>query len=844
MPLATLLAPFLAFAPLNFYTDTPYNPDVPRPEAVLGYEIGSRITTFRDQERVTLGIAARASARVKRFEFGKSAEGRPLALYAISSGENIRQLDAIRERVGRIAKGQADADLIESTPAIVWINECIHGNEPASFESAMPLIYNLAASQSPTWTDTLRNTVVLINPVHNPDGHERYAVWYNSVAVGAPEREAFEQDEPEVVAGRLNHYRFDLNRDRVAFSQPETRAEVAEFMRWNPQVYVDQHGQVDSYFFPPNPMAINANVDRARVNRWTETFGKATARAFDDKGYLYYIKEWFDLFYPGYTDSYTTLAGAIGMTHETDGGKPLARLREDGSTLTLRQGIDKHFTSAIAVIREAAANREALLTSYAEFKRSWAEGKAAGKFRRVVIAGNPDEIARLQRQLRHAGVASEIATAPFAAADAHDYWSDAVGRQEFPAGSLVVDIARPEGAIAKALLEPKPEFEPEFIEAQRAKKGLAPEGEEYPGSEGTEFYDTTGWSLIYAHNLRAWWCETAPNLPRPNPIDDSREVALGDPIGFAIPYRDASDAITVIKLLRAGLRGSVNRKTVHLPNGTFPAGTFFFLNERNEEGWQTEFFNIVTEAGRSFTPLTTAYPTTERTGPGSETMRSLRKPKIGVIFGREGSMASVGSTWWLLEQEFGLPFTPLTERALNGSLRDYTAIVVPAGVRVTANDKLKDWVEEGGHLVLLENYGWALGKEGWLDLEEKEEESQYLPGSIFRAWLDPRSALSYGYPAPKEGKIELAVPVAGDTFYLVRKKGGSIVTFDPDEKRSKLLSGWTFGEETEKALAGTTWLQDVPMGRGHVVVFTQDPTSRAMWPGLHKLFLNAVLFGG
>lgn len=836
--LATLIAPILFGTPLDFYANGPYDTRVVRPEVTLGYEIGSRITNFRDQERVLLGIANAASARVKEIQYGKSSEGRPLRIFAVSTPENIARLDQIRSEIGELAKGNATPERLANSPTIVWINECIHGNEPASFESAMPLLYNLAASQGSTITGMLKDVVVLINPVFNPDGHERYAVWYDSVATGATEREAYEMREPGVVYGRLNHYRFDMNRDHVALSQIETQQEVAELQRWNPQVYVDQHGQVETYFFPPNPMAINENVDRDRINHWTDVFGKATAKAFDQRGFLYYTRDWFDFFYPGYTDTFGALTGAIGMTHETDGGKQLAQKRADGSVLTLRQGIDKHFTSALAVIGSAAESRKDLLKSYADYKAGWVSGKAAGKFQRVVVKGDSRELGRLQDQLTRAGVTSSLRD-NFKLAGGHDYWSDRVEEVRVQEPALVVDIAQPNGAIAKALLEPDAGFEPEFVKAQLAKKDSAPKDEDFPGPDGVEFYDMTAWSLPYAYNLRAWWFEkgemaTVRTL-RSGPIPPAPSL------GWRFNYTDEQDVAAAIEALQKGIRISVNTKTL---DGVVSPGTFFVLRERNEGDWEAKLQQIAKARGVRLIPVNTAYPIEGRNGPGSETMRSLTAPKIGVIFGKDADLASVGSVWYLMEKEFRLPFVPLDASAVNGDLHDYSAIIVPGGVPMSLTPKLRDWVESGGHLVLLENYDWVLGEKGFATLDESKEKSQGLPGSLFRATIDPRSALSYGYPCPATGEIELAVPVGGSTFYRRATKGGSVVRFSADEKAKKLLSGWTFGDETERALTNTVWLQDQPTGQGHVVIFTQDPTSRAMWPGLHKLLLNAVLFGG
>ncbi|MGV3617820.1 MAG: M14 family metallopeptidase [Fimbriimonas sp.] len=842
---ALLIVPAFLAPPLDFYADGPYDSAVPRPESVLGYPIGSRITTYRDQERVVLGIADRARARVRAVEYGKSVEGRPLRIFAISSAENMKRLDAIRADLARLAEGDATPERLARTPAVVWINECIHGNEPASFESAMPLLYNLAASKGKSIEGMLNEVVVVVNPVYNPDGHERFAVWYNSIAVGAATPQAYEQSEPGVIHGRSNHYRFDMNRDRISFSQDETRQEVAEFLKWNPQVYVDQHGQVDTYFFPPNPMSVNANVDRARLNKWTEVIGRTTAKAFDARGYLYYIKDQFDLYYPGYLDSHVSLAGAIGMTHETDGGKQLAKLRNDGTVLTFRQGIDKHFTAALAVIRATAENRKELVGSYASYKKKWMTGEAAGKFRRVVLTSDdPRPLQRLKAQLARTGVRASYATKAFTQGDAHDYWSDKVGSQAFPAGSLIVDIAQSQGPIAKSLLEPGSDFEPEFLKSQREKKLTAPEGEEYPGPEGHEFYDLTGWSLPYAHNLKAWWCESAPVVETATEIAvASQRVPMPSPVGYAMRYTDQEDALAAMEALQAGVRGLATNRPMRVGNVSLPRGSFLFLAERNEEGWDEKLRKAAAARGATLVALPSAYPEEGRVGPGSDYSRALRAPKVGVAFGATGSLAQAGATWYLFDREFRLPFTPLSDNALNGDLSDYTAIIVPYGARATASGKLREWVQAGGNLIVLENMGWAVGSSGFVELEAQKEETPSLPGSLFRAALDPRSALSYGYAAPAEGKIELAVPIAGDSFYRTRKQGGSVVTISPDPK-SQLLSGWTFGEDSEKALAGTVWLQDVPVGQGHAILFTQDPTARAMWPGLNKMLLNAILFGG
>ncbi len=834
----TPVSPFESFGP--------YNQAVPTPEALLGYRLGSRITTYREQSRSLDAIAESAPTRIKIVTHAETIEGRPLRLAFISSPENIARLEAIRMEHEALANGYSDA---RSTVPIVWINETIHGNETASFESAMALIYNLAASQSQSVTDMLKDVLVIVNPVYNPDGHERFAVFYNSIATGSSDRLAYEMTEPSVIAGRTNHYRFDMNRDRISFSQIETRADVKEFERWHPQVYVDQHGQVETYFFPPNPMSINANVERSRFNRWTEVFGRETASAFDQYGYSYYVKDQFDLYYPGYLDSHTSLTGAIGMTHETDGGKTIAKERSDGSVVTLRRGAEKHFVAAMAVIRSAARNRKELVESYSDFKKRAISGDFAGKFQRVVVSSEDRRpLERLAEQLGYAGVRTSWSGA-FAQVDANDYWTGSRGRVAFPAGSLVIDMAQPNAPLAKALLEPQSDFEPEFLKAQQEKKSTAPAGETYPGPEGHEFYDWTGWALPYAHNLKAWWCESRPPVPSWQPVPSHRLANVGlsalppSQIGWAMVYRDQDDLLAAAEMATAGIRVVVSPSQMHLEGQSLPRATFVLLRERNEPGFEAKVAEIALKRGAELVPLTTQYPSKERFGPGSGNTKPLRKPNIAVVFGNPGSLGSVGSLWYLMEQQFKLPFTPITTSALNGDLSKFTSIVVPGFVGATATPKLKEWVGSGGSLVVFDQIIWTLGAANFIELEKVKGEFQHLPGSLFRAELDPRSFLSYGFPAPEKGKIEIAVPISGDTFYQIRRAGGSVVSLSGDEKVRKLLTGWEFEKETEKALTNTMWLQDVPFGSGHVILFTEDPTARAMWPGLYKLLLNAILLG-
>lgn len=842
----------------NFYSHGPYDASIPTPESLLGYGPGEHETDYMNQDRVVHAIVDAAPTRAKYITYGKSVEGRPLRIVVISSPENMAKLESIRANVGELATGEAKnaQDIINQTPPIVWVNECIHGNEPASFESAMWLIYTLVASQDPSITNTLSKEVVIVNPSYNPDGHERFVDWYNSVETGNPSDDSFEQAEPSVVYGRLNHYRFDMNRDRVAMSQPETQQEVAEFLQWHPQVYVDQHGQVSNYFFPPTSMSINTNVDRDRYNKWTDVFGRATAKAFDANGFSYFVRDVFDFYYPGYLDSWTTLSGSIGMTHETDGPKSLAEEDGDGSVATLREGISKHFTSAIAVMQSAADHGPELLKSFADFKANEASGKFAGKEQFVVARGDRESLESLQAQLATEQIQSIISSQEIKVGQAKSFWSKKDESIDIPAGNaLIIPMAQPQGALAKAMVEDTSDFEPAFVTEQLKRHQEAESSEKYPQADPYEFYDITAWGLLYAHNLDGWWVESLPkdDLTPSAPVTAPNWTSvLADPtnVGFVMPpSQDAS--VLAYHLLTDGVHMRVTSHEMKVQGKTFPAGTFIVFKVLNRDANdQDALMPALSKWANNYrgelVPLETSYPDGGEQGPGSESVGNVRKPNVGIVFGDNSSITDFSSSWFLFERQLHLPFTALRSSALNSDIDKYSCIIFPGGRTNLNVDAIKSWIEQGGCAIV---YGgqWAMGDKGLFKLDpvmiSKDQRPAELPGSIFKAQLDPRSFLSYGYPHNGDAKIRIAVPIEGDTFFKAKPEGGGAIVLSSDPTENKILSGWEWPDETEKSLQGVVWLHDEPLGQGHLIWFAEDPTQRAMWPGLTRLLLNAVLLG-
>ncbi|MDE2996311.1 MAG: M14 family zinc carboxypeptidase, partial [Bacteroidota bacterium] len=348
--------------------------EIPSPEDFLGRPTGESYTLHADVVRY-LHALADASDRVVLEEYGRTYEGRPLYVLTVTSPENHARLDEIREANLKLADPATTAaeaaSIVENNPVVTWLSYNVHGNEPSSTESAMEVLYLLAAGESSHVTDLLDQSVVIIDPVLNPDGRDRYVYWYKSARANQLRTNVMdlEHDEPWP-GGRTNHYWFDLNRDWVWLVHPESQGRNNVYRKWMPQVHMDYHeqGYENNYFTMPGKAPRNLNLPDA-YESWADVFGRASGEALARNQVNYFTRESFEFFYPGYGSSYPSIQGAIGMLAEQGGHSRGGRAVEtsDDYVLTLRQRAWDHFATSMAVVEASVANRQALLTYFRDF---------------------------------------------------------------------------------------------------------------------------------------------------------------------------------------------------------------------------------------------------------------------------------------------------------------------------------------------------------------------------------------------------------------------------------------------------------------------------------------------
>lgn len=192
---------------------TPASPPRTRPE----------LTAYRETSRYS---------DVRKFLDSLESMRLPLAFGSIgktTEGRDIPYVIASRPAVAT----PAEAKRLQRP--IVYVQGNIHGGEVEGKDALLALVRDLAVSPRPNVLDSI---VLIAVPIYNADGNERF---------GPQSRNRGDQNGPELVGARANAQNLDLNRDYVKAEAPETRASLAMFNAWDPDVFVDLHTTNGSY---------------------------------------------------------------------------------------------------------------------------------------------------------------------------------------------------------------------------------------------------------------------------------------------------------------------------------------------------------------------------------------------------------------------------------------------------------------------------------------------------------------------------------------------------------------------------------------------------------------------
>ncbi|MBZ0111866.1 MAG: hypothetical protein K8J08_05365 [Thermoanaerobaculia bacterium] len=835
----------------------PLDPQLPSPAQVLGYPLGA---DFTPHHRIVdyLEILAEASPRVTLRSYGETYEGRPLLLAFVSSADNISRLDTLAadRRVlgdpGGLTPDQ-QKQLVERSPAVLWLSYGVHGNESSSAEAALATAYVLAAAEG-EFAQQLDDVLVIIDPLVNPDGRERYVHGFASRrGVMSNPQAASREHQESWPRGRGNHYGVDLNRDWAWVTQTETRQRLVPFRTWEPQVFVDFHemGARSSYFFPPPAEPVHPRIGE-NLRSWLDTFGRGNAQAFDTIGWTYYVEEQFDLFYPGYGDSYPTLRGAVGMTYEVGGGGRAGALIEfpDGRRKSLADRVGRHLASSLATFETTVSNSRGLVRDFAQRRRAeatrhpntflWSSRAPEGRALAETLTEHGIRVRRLVDDQTIEG--QRVAT-------------DVTEQITLSQGDYLVMTNQPLGTLAETLMEREAALPSGFVGEQRRRveEDLDP-----------EFYDVTAWSLPLAFNLPVWRLEGSLSAPVTTAVAaaDLDSAPFGQPpvassVGYIIPAAGIATYRLAAAIDRAGLHYRFATEPFRLGGRDFPPGSLVVAVEDQSAAVAKDLNQTLSglSLGAAVEIISVDSSWTSRGADlGSDRFEAIRSASIGLIAGEGISDTSLGALWHLLDRDLEIPYSLLDLDHLERlPLNEFDSLVLPdiwdsSRLGEATAQRLDAWVRQGGVLVTLGSAsGWTRevgltegddggSSEGETDPEGEEsgEESgplHYVPGA-FVATQITLHPLTAGLSSPPPWLFLGTIGVAADT-----DPQNDLLTIRDDHA---LIAGFAWPEATER-LPGAVLVTYSQHGNGKVITFAQDPTFRLFTRGTMPLLLNAVM---
>ncbi len=834
--LTVLLSTTVTAEPLDYYLvdGVKYDQTVLKPADHFGHDIADQ-PARQDLFVEYLRQVATASPRMTIETIGYSHERRPIVSFIVTSPENHANLEAIRKnhllRSDPKTADQASGDL----PVVTWINYGVHGAEASGMEAAIPTIYHLASARGAKINDTLKNSVIIITAVFNPDGHSRRAEWVTQYTSKVPSRDGnHEIHDHRWPSGRTNHYWFDLNRQWLLQTQPESQAWLTQWHKWKPEVSSDFHemGRNSTYYFHPGVPTRKYPLIPSKGRELLYEIAGYHAEALDKGKELYFTEEGFDNFYVGKGSTYPQINGSLGILFEA-GAQMGLQVNSDQGVKTFARNIRTHFRTSMSTINGAVAMRAKLHDYQRDFYETALKDAAKDKVKGYVFAA-PKDPARM------------------------DMFLDLLRRHHVDAYSLAKDV-KASGSTYKAgeaFIVPMEQTQ------YRMAKGIFGRITEFPDKV---FYDVSGWTLPLAYGIPHAELKSAKGLLGEAATGLKPAVAVVDkaPYAYVMRWSDYYAPRAVNRILGAGIMARVAKTPIRFKStkGEVALGRGAIIVSLDRQAVSDEAIHammqkVATEDGVSVYTATSGRTLDAGTDMGGRnTVSDLKAPKPLVVVGPGISVYDAGEVWHLLDKRMNVGVT-LTrkERLSRVDWHDYTHLILVGGrggapLDKATTEKVKRWVKAGGTIIAQRNHAlWTaknilgtkekktekakLGRLDYADKGQKDAE-HVIGGAIFESDLDITHPLGFGYGSDKvysNRNTTIRLPVPDDAYAKV-----AVYTEKP------LLTGYA-SEKRLKEIASTPMMTAQRMGRGSIVLFADNPNFRATFLGTNKLFMNALFF--
>lgn len=458
----------------------PESSTVPDPKEILGDVIGAPdILHYTEEINRYMQAVADKSPRVMAFSIGLSDEGKEMITVAVSDEKNIQRLGRIKEIMTflsdhRKIKESDTKDLLAEGVPVYWITGALHSPESGAPEMLMELVYRLAVDEADFFQTIRQNLVVLITPVLEVDGRDRYVDTYRY-----KKEHKDKKTLPLVYWG--NYVSHDNNRDNIGLALKLTENLLKTYFEWHPIIMHDLHESIPYLYTSTGTGPYNAWLDPIIINEWQE-LAYAEISEMTKRGVPgVWTHGFFDGWAPSYAFYIAMFHNSTGRFYETYGGTGADTLvRNVGSQSkrawyrpnpplpavkwSIRNNINLQQSSLLFALKHVADNHQKFLRNfYLKSKRSVAKAATEGPAAWLIPADGkrPLAAAELVNLLRKHGVEVHQAKEEFT-----------IKEDKYPAASYIIRMDQPYSRCADMLLDTQ-----------------------YYNPNDPRPYDDTGWTL-------------------------------------------------------------------------------------------------------------------------------------------------------------------------------------------------------------------------------------------------------------------------------------------------------------------------------------------------------------
>ena len=681
-----------------------YEDNIDHPSQFLDFNYGDRVAS---PEQITnaLGKWSKQSSKLKVVEYARTHEDRPLHAVFISSSNNLNNLNNIKNNISKLSDARKTSDreaaqIINNLPAVAWMAYSIHGNETSGADAAMGVIYHLIASKDEDILNMLDEMIIIIDPLMNPDGRARFAKNLEQYRGTAPN-----YDDQSLLHtgdwpyGRTNHYYFDLNRDWLYLTHPETQGRVALINQWRPQILVDGHemGSQDTFMTGPPREPINKNIDTDLI-KWGNVFAQDQATAFDENNWRFYTGEWHEDLYPGYS-FYVQFRGTLGILYEQSRMAEDGVKRPEGTIQSYKESVHHQFISTLTNLNTLLINTKSIYKDYWDGRKYniSKESIYADKTYVVLPTNNKGRLNTLVEKLKAQDIEIYQNSKPINSSNVLKQNGDIEESFVIPVGSMIIPNNQPEAPLIAAFLE---------FDADINKAVLIEEKQKRLRNGSSIMYDTTAFNFTMMYGLPAITVpENISNNLKPWAPSSVIQEVNEDALMWAVDGDDDRSVAFAARLMEQDVQVRIIDKESNLSDHNLTRGSVAVIAMDNPE--YKNLYNVVkktaTDLDVSVVSIESGFGSEELPDWGGRHFRLLNKPQIAILSHEGFNSYDVGVSWWSLDHHLGIRHSQLNSSLLSyGDLRRYNTIILPSGNPDISNyskEILIDWVKQGGTLI-------------------------------------------------------------------------------------------------------------------------------------------------